>query len=383
MRAGVQIQLLTFVSLVLQSFVLPLIMGIENYGAAIYSFTFCLLIAAIFEPFSQHGASFEDAIQGERLVTFSFFVLAIIIATVQSFLYMLGSFELSVLVLSTLSGFLFLISIHVQARAYAAGKISEVASALLISTISFFIVMGGAYYFDLIAVSVYFYSFIVMQGVLAVAVCILCGGGLGFDFNFDLRGRGAAAGIFKIFYESLSWRAFFILFSLMYVWFVGYQYGMQTAGEVKVVLSCLLGARYLYPINAPMFHKLAERDIRKALKALVVMFVFFCFVMECGLILGEWFAHKVPIIERFSFVLDSPWFFWGAPTLLCSIAIGSIYVRLGLPSFSLGAAILGFSVSVSLLFGAVESGLSFFVGNVIFILFFILVLLWRFYAHSR
>ena len=70
---GFGIQTATILLLLTQAILAPIVMGVENYGAVIFSFTPVLFFTAIFEAVSQHATS--KKIKGTFLYVLQFFFI--------------------------------------------------------------------------------------------------------------------------------------------------------------------------------------------------------------------------------------------------------------------------------------------------------------------
>jgi len=184
------------------------------------------------------------------------------------------------------------------------------------------------------------------------------------------------------FFEALAWRSFFILFSVGFVWVVAFLNGTESAGQMKILFSVLLGLRYLYPVNTPMFHSIVQEDLEKAFKLLYVMFFLYVSAGAGLLWVGEPLVRLFDLSE-FTFLFDMPLFYYSIPVLVSGMAMGSILLRLVGPLNCLALSSAAFLLSAILLFFSKKIDLVFSFGMAFYVMSFMAFIFWRRHAYMR
>lgn len=378
LRLGFLIQVLTICNLLVQSIAVPLYIGFDEYGLSVYVLAPCLIAAALYEPIAQH-VSFS--LRGSVKISFKYlvwFLLLIIFAQlVFGFLFDLNYF---LSLFSMLCGAALLCSVFSQSIAYANGSLFLIAKAHFFGLLTFVFLALFLIYLDVPGAFVYLAAFGGAQ--IAIFLSISCGEnktGLNVsDLSLFTWDRSLAV----FFFEALAWRSFFILFSVGFVWVVAFLNGTENAGQIKILFSVLLGLRYLYPINTPIFHSIVQEDLEKAVKLLCIMVVLYVSAGAGLLWVGEPLVRFFDL-NKLNFLFDMPLFYYSIPVLISGMAMGSILLRLVGPLNCLMLSLAAFLLSAVLLFFIKKIDLVFSFGMAFYAVSFMTFIFWRRHAYLR
>jgi hypothetical protein len=373
-RFGALIQFITIISLVIQSILIPYLIGLDSYGMAIFVLTPVLLIASIFEPLTQHFyISNKKSYRDDNILTYLFYFIIAIFLVQTIFFFFLSDFLAILYVLSLFLGVFFILSILVQAYSYSISKLKNIFIAHFIGLTVGLIYILFAYNLNFEGSIIYMSFFVLYQATVFI---VLFKSNLAFfkTLLIDLEKTILKKIDFSLIIESLNWRIFFILYSLVFIWMVGFFYEMSVVGELKLVFTLLLGLRYLYPINTPMFHKLAHTDYKKAISILIIMLFVYYSLSFLLYFVGYFFIEFFNLNDLY-FLFSYKYFFYSFPILLTSLAIGSIFsiynkytnilVSIILFIFTLVAVMMDYKIDIIFLIISVVY-LVLFVGFIIF-----------------
>jgi len=378
LRLGFLIQALTIFNLVVQSIAVPLYIGFDEYGLSVYVLAPCLIAAALYEPIAQHVSfSLRDSIE----ISFKYLVwFLLLILVVQLGFGFLSDLDYFLFLFSMLCGMALLCSVFSQSIAYANGRLLLIAKAHFYGLLTFVFLAIFLIYLDVSGAFVYLGAFGGAQ--IAILLSISCREKKVRLKISDLALFTWDRSLAVFFFEALAWRSFFILFSVGFVWVVAFLNGTESAGQMKILFSVLLGLRYLYPVNTPMFHSIVQEDLEKAFKLLYVMFFLYVSAGAGLLWVGEPLVRLFDLSE-FTFLFDMPLFYYSIPVLVSGMAMGSILLRLVGPLNCLALSSAAFLLSAILLFFSKKIDLVFSFGMAFYVMSFMAFIFWRRHAYMR
>jgi len=378
LRLGFLIQGLTICSLLVQSIAVPLYIGFDAYGVSVYVLAPCLIAAALYEPIAQHV---NFTLRGSVQVSFKYLVwFSLLTLFVQLSFSLLSDLDYRLFLLSMLCGVALLFSIFSQSIAYANGCLFLIAKSHFFGLLAFVLSAMIFIYFEVSGAFVYLAAFSASQIAIFLTISRAKAS---FRLNIsELSLFAWERSLVVFFFEALAWRSFFILFSVGFVWIVAFLNGAENAGQIKILFSVLLGLRYLYPVNTPMFHSIVQDNLEKAVKLLCVMFALYI-VAGAGLLWVGGPLVEVLGLTKFSFLFDMPLFYYSVPVLISGMAMGSILLKIVGPLCCLILSSTAFALSAFLLLFSTKIDLVFSAGMIFYAITFIVSFFWRRHAYLR
>jgi len=351
---GFGIQTATILLLLTQAILAPIVMGVENYGAVIFSFTPVLFFTAIFEAVSQHATS--KKIKGTFLYVLQFFF---IIGFFIFVFYLFNGREFDVeIVMLLICSVSLLLSTWSQACYYSVNNLKGINKALFSSFLVSFLVLSISYLFDLKSIYMYYVMFSLSQISAFITLLLID------KYNKDERVIDFSIERTKlefiVVWESISWRVNTILFTILFLYLVGVFHSTEVVGETKILFTVLTGLRYLSPYNTPMIHAYFKENKHGYLLVLkLTLFYFFCclFAYFISFYLNDLF--ELPFVD---FFVEYPAYFYIFAVVLSSNSIGSYFIFQGRYCSLVIASIMSFGLCCFLMFVNVSPDISFFSG---------------------